>query len=182
LPPPRDGQFGTDVQALYTDWAAFCRFAAGLNATQATPIDETTLSSPVPAPRQVVAIGLNYRSHAEESGMALPSMPATFTKFPASLSGPFDDVVLPGATVVWEVELVAVIGALADRVSEADAWSHLAGLAVGQDISERTSQFAAGGQFSLGKSYRGFGPIGPWLVTPDKFAEAQSSPLVPVAR
>jgi 2-keto-4-pentenoate hydratase/2-oxohepta-3-ene-1,7-dioic acid hydratase in catechol pathway len=119
----------------------------------------------------VFAIGLNYRSHAEESGMDVPSIPATFTKFPASLAGPFDDVEVAGATVDWEVELVAVIGARADRVAEADGWSHVAGLTVGQDISERTVQFAAGSQFSLGKSYRGFGPMGPWLVTPDELPD-----------
>ncbi len=162
------GRFRADLPLLYENWAAFRSFAAGLDHAQATPVDEGTLGSPVPAPRQVFAIGLNYRAHAEESGMAIPSMPATFTKFPASLAGPFDDITLPGDTVDWEVELVAVIGERADFVTEADAWAHIAGLAVGQDISERTTQFAAGAQFSLGKSYRGFGPIGPWLVTPDE--------------
>jgi 2-keto-4-pentenoate hydratase/2-oxohepta-3-ene-1,7-dioic acid hydratase in catechol pathway len=119
----------------------------------------------------VFAIGLNYRGHAEESGMDLPSVPATFTKFPASLSGPFDDVEIVGGTVDWEVELVAVIGTRADRVAEADAWSHIAGLTVGQDISDRTLQFAAGAQFSLGKSRRGYGPMGPWLVTIDELRD-----------
>jgi 2-keto-4-pentenoate hydratase/2-oxohepta-3-ene-1,7-dioic acid hydratase in catechol pathway len=118
----------------------------------------------------VFAIGLNYRSHAEESGMALPAVPATFTKFPASLAGPFHDVELVGTNVDWEVELVAVVGRRADRVAEADGWSHIAGLTVGQDISDRDLQFAAGAQFSLGKSRRGFGPMGPWLVTPDELA------------
>ena len=99
-----------------------------------------------------------------------PAVPATFTKFPASLAGPFDDIELVGTNVDWEVELVAVIGRRADRVAEADAWSHIAGLTVGQDISDRDLQFAAGAQFSLGKSRRGFGPMGPWLVTPDEFA------------
>jgi len=80
-------------------------------------------------------------------------------------------VELAGATVDWEVELVAVVGATADRVAEGEAWAHVAGLTVGQDLSERTIQFAAGSQFSLGKSYRGFGPMGPWLVTPDELAD-----------
>src|SRR3546814_14279541 len=92
--------------------------------------------------------------------MAIPSVPATFTKFPASLAGPFDDIEIVGGTVDWEVELVAVIGTLADRVDETVAWSHVAGLTVGQDISDRTLQFAAGSQFSLGKSRRGYGPLG----------------------
>lgn len=162
-----DGRFGPDAMALYDDWAAFVEFAATVTEGTA-PLVEADLGNPVPRPRQVFAIGLNYRSHAEESGMAIPEIPATFTKFPASLTGPFADVEVAGATVDWEVELVAVIGRRADRVPEADGWAHVAGLSVGQDLSERTVQFAAGGQFSLGKSYRGFGPIGPWLVTPDE--------------
>jgi 2-keto-4-pentenoate hydratase/2-oxohepta-3-ene-1,7-dioic acid hydratase in catechol pathway len=98
----------------------------------------------------------------------VPDVPATFTKFPASLAGPFDDIEIVNGTVDWEVELVAVVGTRADRVGESDAWSHIAGLTVGQDISDRTLQFAAGSQFSLGKSRRGYGPMGPWLVTPDE--------------
>jgi 2-keto-4-pentenoate hydratase/2-oxohepta-3-ene-1,7-dioic acid hydratase in catechol pathway len=116
----------------------------------------------------VFAIGLNYRTHAEESGMALPTVPATFTKFPGSLGGPFDDIEIVGDAIDWEVELVVVMGMRADRVAKADAWDHVAGLTVGQDISDRTLQFAAGAQFSLGKSRRGYGPMGPWLVTPDE--------------
>jgi 2-keto-4-pentenoate hydratase/2-oxohepta-3-ene-1,7-dioic acid hydratase in catechol pathway len=79
--------------------------------------------------------------------------------------------VVPADTVDWEVELVVVIGRRADRVTESEAWWHMAGLSVGQDLSECRVQFAAGVQFSLGKSYRGFGPIGPWLVTPDEFGD-----------
>src|SRR3954462_5075458 len=113
-----EGRFGPDVQALYEDWSALTAWVAGANLPAAAPYDETDLGNPVPLPRQVFAIGLNYRSHAEESGMAVPEVPATFTKFPASLTGPFADVELAGATVDWEVELVAVIGTRADRVSE----------------------------------------------------------------
>ena len=153
--------------SVYEDWPAFVDFASGIT-TGTAPLDRGELGCPVPAPRQVFAIGLNYRSHAEESGMAVPSVPATFTKFPASLSGPFDEIEIVGDTVDWEVELVAVIAVRADRVDEADAWSHVAGLTVGQDISDRTLQFAAGSQFSLGKSRRGYGPMGPWLVTLDE--------------
>ena len=165
------GRFGPDVQTLYDDWSALTAWFADATLPAAAPYDESDLGAPVPQPRQVFAIGLNYRSHAEESGLPVPEVPATFTKFPASLTGPFADVELAGGTVDWEVELVAVIGTRADRVTEADAWGHVAGLTVGQDISERTVQFAAGNQFSLGKSYRGFGPMGPWLVTPDEVAD-----------
>ena len=165
-----DGRFGTDSMGIFDDWPAFADFAATVT-TGTAPLVEADLQCPLPAPRQVFAIGLNYRSHAEESGMAVPGVPATFTKFPASLSGPFDDREIVNGSIDWEVELVAVIGRRADRVDEADAWAHVAGLTVGQDISERTVQFAAGSQFSLGKSYRGFGPMGPWLVTPDELAD-----------
>lgn len=163
------GRFGPDPMSLFEDWAAFVDFAGELSATG--PLVEPALGCPVPAPRQVFAIGVNYRSHAEEAGMAVPEVPATFTKFPASLAGPFDDIELVGETTDWEVELVVVMGRRAERVQEADAWSHVAGLTVGQDVSDRHLQFAAGGQFSLGKSRRGYGPMGPWIVTPDELAD-----------
>jgi 2,4-didehydro-3-deoxy-L-rhamnonate hydrolase len=162
-----DGRFGPDPMALYDEWDVFKDVAATVSSATG-PLVDADLCNPVPQPRQVFAIGLNYRSHAEESGMAAPAVPAVFTKFPASLAGPFDDVAVAGETVDWEVELVVVIGRVADRVATGDAWSHVAGVTVGQDISDRHLQFAAGGQFSLGKSRRGYGPIGPWVVTPDE--------------
>jgi len=165
-----NGRFGPDLRSVFDQWEAFRGFAATATGEPAR-LDESHLGNPSPDPRQVFAIGLNYRKHAEESGMTVPAVPATFTKFPASLTGPFDDIEVAGDTVDWEVELVAVIGRRADRVAEADGWAHVAGLTVGQDISDRTLQFAAGSQFSLGKSRRGFGPMGPWLVTVDEFAD-----------
>jgi 2,4-didehydro-3-deoxy-L-rhamnonate hydrolase len=165
-----DGRFGPDPMTAFDDWGAFAAWAAGVR-DRTGPLDEARLRNPVPRPRQVFAIGLNYRSHAEESGMAIPDVPATFTKFPSSLGGPFDDIEIVGTSVDWEVELVAVIGRTADRVAEAHAWGHVAALTVGQDISDRSLQFAAGMQFSLGKSRRGYGPMGPWLVTPDELAD-----------
>jgi 2,4-diketo-3-deoxy-L-fuconate hydrolase len=153
------GRFDSDPMAAYARWAEVREFAAG-DPAPTGPLVETDLGSPVPAPRQVFAIGLNYGSHAAESGMALPDVPATFTKFPTSLTGPFADI-----------ELVAVIGAPADRVAEADGWAHVAGVTVGQDVSDRHLQFAAGAQFSLGKSRRTYGPLGPWVVTTDDLAD-----------
>ncbi len=105
------------------------------------------------------------RSLSTTAGLTIPEVPAVFTKFPASLAGPYDPVEVAGAAIDWEAELVAVIGRRADRVSEADGWSHVAGLTVGQDISDRHLQIAAGAQYSLGKSRRGYGPLGPWIVT-----------------
>ena len=163
------GHFGPDPMGVYDDWDALVELAS--TVTEGTdPLVEANLRNPVPRPRQVFAIGLNYRTHAEEASMALPDVPAVFTKFPTSLAGPFDEVEIFGPAIDWEAELVAVIGRPADRVTEADAWSVVAGLSVGQDISDRHLQFAAGAQFSLGKSRRGYGPVGPWLVTLDEIS------------
>ena len=161
------GQFGPEPAALYEEWDPFRAWASTATGTL-QPLDESKLGAPSPRPRQVFGIGLNYKSHAAESGMDLPAMPAVFTKFPASLGGPFDPIVLSGEMVDWEVELVAVIGREADRVGEDVGWDHVAGVCVGQDVSDRLVQFAAGAQFSLGKSFRSYGPTGPWLVTPDE--------------
>lgn len=164
------GRFGPDPAAAYEHWDDLVAWAAG-SVGEPVPFDEADLGAPSPSPRQVFAIGLNYASHAEESGMDLPTIPAVFTKFPASLGGPFDPIERSGDMVDWEVELVVVVGRRADRVAETDGWSHVAGLCVGQDVSDRQVQFAAGAQFSLGKSYRSYGPTGPWLVTPDELAD-----------
>jgi len=170
------GAFGADPMSPYADWTAFREFADSVTAGTG-PLVEGDLDCPVPRPAQVFAIGLNYRSHAEESGMELPTVPATFTKFPASLSGPFSDVDVSNGTADWEVELVAVIGRQAENVAQADAWEHVAGLTVGQDISDRVLQFAAGSQFSLGKSRKGYGPLGPVVVTPDEFDDPDNLAL-----
>jgi 2,4-didehydro-3-deoxy-L-rhamnonate hydrolase len=165
------GRFGPAPLACYDDWREFCVFAAACDVPADVVIEEASLGAPSPTPRQVFAIGVNYRAHAEESGLAVPSIPATFTKFPACLTGPHAHVRLPSAAVDWEVELVVVIGEAAVDVPADDAWNHVAGVTIGQDLSERVVQFAAGGQFSLGKSYTGFGPMGPWLVTTDELAD-----------
>lgn len=130
------------------------------------------LGPPVPDPRQVFAIGLNYRDHVAEAGVDIPSTPAVFTKFATCLAGPQDSVALPNGSVDWEVELVVVIGRRGERISENAAWSHVAGVMVGQDLSERQLQLAGPApQFSLGKSHPGFGPVGPELVTTDELSD-----------
>jgi 2,4-diketo-3-deoxy-L-fuconate hydrolase len=165
-----NGRFASDPQAVFDDWSAFRQWAKGAGGATATAVAEGSLDSPAPRPKQVFGIGLNYREHAAEANLPLPDRPATFTKFPSCITGPYAEVTLPSAKVDWEVELVVVIGPRAYRVEESAGWDHVAGLAVGQDLSERVVQFSAGGQFSLGKSFPGFGPIGPHLVTPEELA------------
>lgn len=136
------------------------------------PVDPTALGPCVPRASKVFGIGLNYRSHAAESGMELPPTPLTFTKFPSCLAGPTATIELSGDAVDWEVELVVAIGTGGRHIAEADAWSHVAGLTVGQDISDRVVQLTGKPpQFSLGKSFDTFGPIGPALVSVDAFPD-----------
>jgi 2-keto-4-pentenoate hydratase/2-oxohepta-3-ene-1,7-dioic acid hydratase in catechol pathway len=163
------GAFGPEVQAVYQDFAAFRSWARGATLPSGRPFDPRDLGAPAPAPRQLFAIGLNYRDHARESGFTPPPEPAVFTKFVSSITGPVTEVELPDGQVDWEVELVVVIGAGGRCIAVGDAWSHVAGLTAGQDISERVLQRTGPApQFSLAKSYPGFSPMGPWLVTPDE--------------
>ncbi|WAM14783.1 fumarylacetoacetate hydrolase family protein [Rhodococcus sp. JS3073] len=165
-----DGRFAADPQQIYTEWEQFRRWADGVNTETVEPFAATAVRQLVTAPRQIFAIGLNYSEHAAESGFTAPEHPAVFTKFAGSLTGPSGMIDLPAATVDWEVEVVAVIGREAYQVPESAAWDHVAGLTVGQDLSERTLQLSGPvPQFSLGKSYPGFSPIGPALVTVDEF-------------
>jgi len=139
----------------------------------------TRLGTPVAGTRQFVAIGLNYRKHAAEAGLELPKEPVMFTKAVTSLAGPNDDVELPEGAVTgdWEIELGFVIGKLARKVSVADALSHVAGYCLANDVSERDWQTKRGGQWSKGKSFDGFGPIGPWLVTRDELPDPRGIAL-----
>jgi len=166
-----DGRFDADPARVFERWDDLRAWVDGadLSGADTVPIDSHALGAPSPSPRQVFAIGLNYRAHAAESGQPEPEFPPTFTKFPTCLVGPDATVELPTQFVDWEVELVVVIGRVAYEVDEAEAWSHVAGLTVGQDLSERIVQLRPPApQFSLGKSFPGFGPTGPWIVTPDE--------------
>ncbi len=165
------GRFGSDVQAVYGRWTEFVDWAQGFEGPATQQVDEAQLGPPAPLPPQVFAIGLNYRDHAAEAGLTLPERPMVFTKFPASVTGPTGSVIRPAGSVDFEVELVAVVGLRAEYVRAADAWDHIAGLTVGQDLSERELQTSGPPpqQYNMGKSYRGFAPIGPALVTVDEF-------------
>ncbi|GAB3042653.1 fumarylacetoacetate hydrolase family protein [Sediminivirga luteola] len=174
-----EGRFPSDPQEVYTDWEAFRSWARNQDPAPPAETSPEEYGLPVPAPRQIFAIGLNYIDHAMESGVEPPEVPPVFTKFASSLTGPSGEIVLPGETVDWEVELVAVIGRGGRGIPAGQAWEHIAGLAVGQDLSERTVQLRPPSpQFSLGKSYAGFGPVGPVVVSPDEFADPDDLEVV----
>ncbi|MEM7047569.1 MAG: fumarylacetoacetate hydrolase family protein [Pseudomonadota bacterium] len=126
-----------------------------------------------------MCIGLNYSDHAKETGAEIPKEPILFAKLTSAISGPNDDIVLPRGSVKtdWEVELGVVIGKPAKYVNEADALDHVAGYCVIHDVSEREFQIERGGQWVKGKSCDTFGPLGPWLVTPDEVGDPQDLSL-----
>jgi 2,4-didehydro-3-deoxy-L-rhamnonate hydrolase len=174
------GRFGPDPAELFPRWAEFTEWVAGadLGGEPGEEVAFSRLGNPAPDPRQVFAIGLNYADHAAESKFDVPSDPTVFTKFASSLTGPFGDVVLPEGDVDWEVELVVVIGRGGRDIPAAGAWDAVAGLSVGQDLSERRGQMSGPApQFSLAKSHRGFAPIGPALVTIDELDDPEDLEL-----
>jgi len=169
-----DGRFGASPQAVYDRWDEFVSWAAGSEIpSRGVRFDAARLGSPTPAPRQVIAVGLNYRDHATEAGFAIPDdLPPVFTKFVSAITGPNGTVTLPDGDVDWEIELAVVMGKMASRVHQDRAWAHVAGLTVAQDISERILQMSGPApQFSLAKSHRGFLPLGPSVVTIDEFRD-----------
>ncbi|MFD2414874.1 fumarylacetoacetate hydrolase family protein [Amycolatopsis pigmentata] len=171
------GAFGPSPEAVFEHWATFKAWAeAECDANDVVDEPEwlrgSQVGAPSPRPRQVFAVGLNYVEHAREAGFALPDSPVVFTKFPSCIVGPNQTLALPEGSVDWEVELVVVIGAHVQRIDEEQAWAVVAGLTVGQDLSERELQHSGPApQFGLAKSFPGFGATGPVLVTPDELAD-----------
>ena len=171
-----DGRFPDNVDAAIGQLAEIAAWFEAADvaldpglSTNALLDDLSRLGPPVTRPPQIFAIGLNYADHAEETGLELPSQPMVFTKFASSLAGPGAEVPVLADTIDWEVELVAVIGTGGRDIAAADAWSHIAGFCIGQDVSERRLQMAsAPAQFSLAKSLRNYSPIGPWITTLDE--------------
>jgi ureidoglycolate lyase len=123
-----------------------------------------------------ICVGLNYADHAAETGAAIPAEPILFQKATSAIIGPNDTVIIPKNSKKpdWEVELGVIIGKEARYVDEADALDHVAGYCVSNDLSERHFQSERGGQWTKGKSADTFGPIGPWLVTPDEVPDPQN--------
>ena len=140
---------------------------------------DVRLGPPMCRPSKIVCVGLNYRDHARESGMAVPAEPVIFFKATSAIVGPNDDVVIPkGSTKTdWEVELAIVIGRKANYVSEADAAHHVAGYVLHNDYSERAFQLERGGQWVKGKSCDTFAPLGPFIATPDELKDVHELPM-----
>ena len=167
------GRVGPDAMAALDAVDVLHEVAAALGpSTRSGDLGEARrdrrVGPPVPRPRNVFGVGLNYADHAAETNTVPPENPLVFTKFPSCIGGPDDDVVLTCATADWEVELVVAIGPGGRNIDPAEAWSHVAGLTVGQDISDRVLQYSSSPpHFDLGKSRDTYGPIGPVLVSPD---------------
>ena len=134
------------------------------------------IGSPVTGMKNLICIGLNYADHAAETGAPIPKEPIVFLKSLNALQGPNDDVVIPRGSVKtdYEVELCIIIGTRAKYVSEDQALDHVAGYAVGNDVSEREWQAERGGAWDKGKGFDTFGPLGPWLVTKDEIPDPQN--------
>jgi 2-keto-4-pentenoate hydratase/2-oxohepta-3-ene-1,7-dioic acid hydratase in catechol pathway len=148
----------------------------GLDPKDLPPVDgKPRLGVPLAGIGKIVCIGLNYRDHAKEVGAKIPEEPVIFMKATSSLTGPYDDIVLPHGSkhADWEVELAVVIGDTARYVSQDAALDHVAGYATFNDVSEREYQNKRGGQWTKGKSCDTFAPMGPWLVTRDEVFDPQ---------
>lgn len=162
------GSLSSDPMTVLSSLAEVANAYQNLSNAEPTGLmSEAQVDAPVPAPRNVYAVGLNYRKHAEESGFDIPDVPMVFTKYPNCITGPNADIELRSNYSDYEAEIVFAIGEGGKDISKDEAWNHVAGLCVGQDFSDRTLQFMAGPpQFNLGKSLDTFGPIGPVLVSP----------------
>lgn len=170
-----------DVSGLVNDFDEDFFAGDGLAQLEAVFDKETApvispnirLGAPVKRPGKIICIGLNYRKHAAESGMAEPSEPVVFFKATSSMAGPNDTIIIPknSKKTDWEVELAVVIGKRANYISEAEALDYVAGYMLHNDVSEREFQIERGGQWVKGKSCDTFAPLGPYLVTKDEVAD-----------
>jgi 2,4-didehydro-3-deoxy-L-rhamnonate hydrolase len=173
-----------DVSAFGIDWSeeflgdetGMQKLAEWIEANQASCPEISSgerLGPPIYKPSKIICVGLNYSLHAKESGMDVPEQPVLFMKATSSLSGPFDTIVIPknSQATDWEVELAIVIGKKASYVAVEDAYEHIAGYVLHNDVSERDFQLRHGGQWVKGKSCDTFAPLGPYLVTKDEIAD-----------
>ncbi len=165
-----DGTISADSMIAITEPQRLAELGQTLGEREPTGLlADVLLGPPIPRPQKSFAVGLNYKAHADEGGMDVPDAPLVFTKFPSCLVGPTATVELRSDFCDYEGELVVVIGVEGKDIAKADAWDHVVGVTVGQDISDRVAQFAAKPpHFDLGKSFDTFGPLGPVLVSVDE--------------
>ena len=163
--------FDADLADLDAQIAAGTLSEAGAKAAAGEAVDETALTflPPVARPSKIVCLGLNYRDHAEESGLGIPEFPVLFARFPSSLIGHGAPIVLPRVSeqLDWEAELVVVLSKGGKNIAQADALGHVAGYSVFNDASIRDYQMKTP-QWTAGKNFDDTGAFGPWLVTPDE--------------
>lgn len=160
-----NNSLSADPMQCFAHWDTLKKLATTLDSSAGTPVAIADLSCPVPQPRQMFAVGLNYRKHAAEMGSPLPPLPLVFAKFQSSLNSPTGNIEIQSDTVDYESELVIIVGKGGRNIAESNAWDHIAGLCVGQDVSDRGLQYmGTPPQFSLGKSRVGYSPIGPWVT------------------
>ncbi|MFZ4809978.1 MAG: fumarylacetoacetate hydrolase family protein [Ilumatobacteraceae bacterium] len=170
-----NGRIASDP-AVYVDRAnhpALAELSRGVDPSTLPVLDTSLLRAPVPRPGKGLGVGLNYRSHAIETGREMPTEPALFGKTNNCVAGPFDDIIVPAGRdeVDYEAEVVVAFGQRCTAVREEDAWDVIAGVMAGQDISDRAEQRRPPvKQFTIAKSYDTFGPTGPWLTTVDELA------------
>lgn len=172
-----------DVSTLVADWSGDALRQETIDRLRAADlgglpaVDDSVRVGPCVGPvGKFICIGLNYADHAAEAGVEVPDEPVLFMKATSAICGPYDDLEIPpGAEKMdWEVELGVVIGADCKNLSKDEAWSAIAGYCVVHDVSERAFQLEGTGQWVKGKSYDTFGPIGPYLVTPDDVPDPQN--------
>lgn len=165
------GKFGPSMTDVLQEWRSFRDWCDDQSTSWTVEHIAScdVVGPPIPNARQIFAVGLNYVDHAAESGFSPPESPLVFAKFPSALCGPDATVVLPVGHVDWEVELVVAIGRGGRDIAVGDALDHVAGVMIGQDLSERVGQMNGNPpQFSMAKSYPNFAPTGPALVTLDE--------------
>jgi 2-keto-4-pentenoate hydratase/2-oxohepta-3-ene-1,7-dioic acid hydratase in catechol pathway len=168
--------FGEDYDEAFFGGDGLARLAlwmASDGKSAPTVSSEERLGPPLARPSKIVGVGLNYRDHARESGMAVPTEPVLFMKATSAIVGPNDDVIIPKESTKtdWEVELAIVIGRRASYVELDDALAHVAGYVLHNDYSERAYQLERGGQWTKGKSCDTFAPLGPFIATPDEIRD-----------
>ena len=133
------------------------------------------IGCPIHVPSKIICLGKNYAEHAKEGGFENPDKPLIFCKTPNALNGPYDPIILPKSSgqIDWEVELAIIIAKQGKRIRKTEAWEYIAGFTIMNDVSGREAQFSDS-QWFRGKSFDGFAPVGPYIVTPDEIGDVNN--------